>query len=46
MMAGRVGTKPRRVPAQSEGDWRLVNQTQGGGGSRTRLSLYRQQGLG
>ena len=46
MMEGRVGTKPRRVPAQSEGDWRLVNQTQGGGGSRTRLSLYRQQGLG
>lgn len=45
-MADRGGTKPRRVPAQSEGDGRLVNQTQGGGGSRTRLSLHRQQGLG
>lgn len=42
MMAGRVGTKPRRVPAQSEGDWRLVKQTQGGGGSRTCLSLTLQ----
>ena len=45
-MGGRAGTKPRRVPAQLEGDWRLVNQTQGGGGSGTCLSLYRRQGLG
>lgn len=37
MMGGR--TKPRRVPAQSEGDWHLVNQTQGGGGPNPFVSV-------